>query len=228
MYDGAHVLGLLGKYFQSPLEEGADVVTGSTHKTYFGPQRGVILSNIEAGSAFEGFWRHVESRTFPGHVSNHHLGTQLGLLGATYEMLQFKDEYPPQVIANAKAFARALADQDLVVEGDPEVDFTQTHQVLLRVARSKGEWAADLLEQNNIITNPQAFYDDASFAASSGVRMGTPEMTRYGMQETDFIELAALLAEILRGDAGAPEGHWREAVAALRRRFTDMRYCLES
>jgi glycine/serine hydroxymethyltransferase len=161
-------------------------------------------------------------------VSNHHLGTQLGLLGATYEMLQFKDEYPPQVIANAKAFARALADQDLVVEGDREVDFTQTHQVLLRVARSKGEWAADLLEQNNIITNPQAFYDDASFAASSGVRMGTPEMTRYGMQESDFIELAALLAEILRGDAGAPEGHWREAVAALRGRFTDMRYCLES
>ena len=226
MYDGAHVLGLLGKYFQSPLEEGADVVTGSTHKTYFGPQRGVILSNIEAGSAFEGFWRQVESRTFPGHVSNHHLGTQLGLLGATYEMLQFKDDYPRQVIANAKAFARALHDQDLVVEGEREVDFTETHQVLLRVARAKGEWAADLLEQNNIVTNPQAFYDDSSFAASSGVRMGTPEMTRYGMQEADFVELAALLARILRAEASPPDAQWREAVAALRSRFTDMGYCL--
>jgi aminomethyltransferase len=227
MYDGAHVLGLLGKYFQSPLAEGADVVTGSTHKTFFGPQRGVILSNIEPGSAFEGFWRHVESRTFPGHVSNHHLGTQMGLLGATYEMLQFKDEYPRQVVANAKAFARALDDQDLVIEGDREVDFTQTHQVLLRVARAKGEWAADLLEQNNIITNPQAFYDDPSFAASSGVRMGTPEMTRYGMMEADFAALAGLLAEILRGDASAaPDGRWREAVSELRGRFTEMRYCL--
>ncbi len=226
MYDGAHVLGLLGRYFQSPLEEGADVVTGSTHKTFFGPQRGVILSNIEAGSPFEGFWRHLESRTFPGHVSNHHLGTQLGLLGATYEMLQFKDEYPRQVIANAKAFARALHDQDLVVEGDPESDFTQTHQVLLRVARARGEWAADLLEHNNIITNPQAFYDDPSFAASSGVRMGTPEMTRYGMREADFAELAGLLAEILRGDASEAHGRWREAVSALRGRFTHMRYCL--
>jgi aminomethyltransferase len=228
MYDGAHVLGLLGKYFQSPLEEGADVVTGSTHKTYFGPQRGVILSNIEAGSAFEGFWRQVESRTFPGHVSNHHLGTQLGLLGATYEMLQFKNDYPRQVIANAKAFARALHDQDLVVEGDRDSDFTQTHQVLLRVARAKGEWAADLLEQNNIITNPQAFYDDSSFAVSSGVRMGTPEMTRYGMQEADFVELAGLLARILRGDASTAKGQSRQAVAALRSRFTSMRYCIES
>jgi aminomethyltransferase len=226
MYDGAHVLGLLGRHFQSPLEEGADVITGSTHKTYFGPQRGVILSNIEAGSPFEGFWRNVESRTFPGHVSNHHLGTQLGLLGATYEMLEFKDEYPRQVIANAKAFARALDDQDLVVEGDRETDFTQTHQVLLRVARAKGEWAADRLEQNNIITNPQAFYDDPSFAASSGVRMGTPEMTRYGMGEADFIELAALLAEILKGDASGADDRWREAVIALRGRFTEMRYCL--
>ena len=227
MYDGAHVLGLLGRHFQSPLEEGADVVTGSTHKTYFGPQRGVILSNIEAGSAFEGFWRHVESRTFPGHVSNHHLGTQLGLLGATYEMLQFKEEYPRQVIANARAFARALHEQDLLVEGDKDIDFTQTHQVLLRVARAKGEWAADLLEQNNIITNPQAFYDDSSFAASSGVRMGTSEMTRYGMQEADFAELAGLLAQILRSDPGTPRGQWCEAVAALRSRFTGMGYCLD-
>jgi len=226
MYDGAHVLGLLGKYFQSPLEEGADVVTGSTHKTYFGPQRGVILSNVEPGSAFEGFWRHVESRTFPGHVSNHHLGTQLGLLGATYEMLRFKDEYPRQVVANAKAFARALHDQDLIVEGDREADFTETHQVLLRVARAKGEWAADLLERNNIITNPQAFYDDSSFAASSGVRMGTPEMTRYGMGEADFVELAGLLAQILKRDGSDADGQWREAVAALRSRFTDMHYCL--
>jgi aminomethyltransferase len=226
MYDGAHVLGLLGKHFQAPLEEGADVVTGSTHKTFFGPQRGVILSNIEPGSVFEGFWRHVESRTFPGHVSNHHLGTQMGLLGATYEMLAFKDDYPRQVIANAKAFARALDDQDLVVEGDRANDFTETHQVLLRVARAKGEWAADLLEQNNVITNPQAFYDDPSFAASSGVRIGTPEMTRYGMREGDFAELASLLAEILRGDSSTPAGHWSDAVAAFRGRFTDMRFCL--
>jgi glycine/serine hydroxymethyltransferase len=225
MYDGAHVLGLLGPYFQDPLKEGADVVTGSTHKSFFGPQRGVILSNIEHGHPFEVFWNFVESRTFPGHVSNHHLGTLLGLLGATYEMLRFKDDYPKQVIANAKAFAKGLDDEDLLLEGDPGLDFTETHQVLLRTARAKGEHIAGKLEANNVITNSQAYHDDPSFAAASGVRMGAQEMTRYGMKPDDFRELAGLLAEIIHDDESKAQDHWRDQVKALRGRFTEMQYC---
>jgi aminomethyltransferase len=225
LYDGAHVLGLLGPHFQAPLEEGADIVTGSTHKTFFGPQRGVILSNIEPGSAFEELWGFIESRAFPGHVSNHHLGTLLGLLGATYEMLRFKDDYPQQVIENAKAFARALNDEGLEIEGDPACDFTETHQVLLRTARAKGEVIADRLEANNIITNPQAFHDDPSFAAASGVRMGAQEMTRYGMKPDDFRALAGLVAEILRDGEQKPAGFWQDRVASLRNGFTEMQYC---
>ena len=225
MYDGAHVLGLLGSAYQDPLAEGADIVTGSTHKTFFGPQRGVILSNIEPGSAFEPLWRSIEARVFPGHVSNHHLGTMLGLLGATYEMIRFRDDYPKQVVANAKAFARALSGQGLAIEGDPGCDFTETHQVLLRTARGKGEFIADLLEASNVITNPQAFHDDPSFAAASGVRMGSQEMTRHGMKEADFSEFAALLAEIVSDGEGKRRGAWREPVKAFRARFTEMQYC---
>ncbi|MCP5151733.1 MAG: glycine cleavage system aminomethyltransferase GcvT [Ectothiorhodospiraceae bacterium] len=227
MYDGAHVLGLLGPAFQDPLAEGADIVTGSTHKTYLGPQRGVILSNIGPGSCFEELWRHIESRAFPGHVSNHHLGTLLGLLGATYEMLAFRDTYPHQVVANARAFAAGLAAQGLVLEGDPALGYTETHQVLLRGARARGDLLASLLEANNVITNPQAFHDDPSFAAASGVRMGTQEMTRFGMEPADFTALADLVAEIVREGEHRPAGHWRERVAALRGRFLEMRYCLE-
>ena len=225
LYDAAHMLGLLGDHFQKPLQEGADIVTGSAHKTFFGPQRGVILSNIQPGSAFEDLWRFIETRTFPGHVSNHHLGTMLGLLGASYEMLQYRDQYPPQVIANAKAFAQALSHQGLAIEGDPDASFTETHQVLLRTARAKGEYVADLLEANNVITNPQAYYDDPSFAVASGVRMGTQEMTRFGMKERDFEALAALMAEIVRDGADKPRGHWRDAVASFRSDFTEMHYC---
>ena len=225
MYDGAHVLGLLGEHFQDPFAEGADIVTGSTHKTFFGPQRGVVLGNIEHGSPFEELWRHVESRAFPGHVSNHHLGTLVGLLGATYEMLHFKDEYQRQVIKNAKAFARALSGQGLAMEGDPGVDFTETHQVLLRGARSKGEYLSDLLEKNNVITNPQAYHDDPGFAAASGVRMGAQEMTRFGMKESDFEELAGLMTEIIGQGHDRPAGHWVSAVETFRARFTEMQYC---
>ncbi len=225
LFDGAHVLGLLGPYFQKPLDEGADFVTGSTHKTFFGPQRGVVLSNIEPGSVFEPLWRIIEARAFPGHVSNHHLGSMLGLLGATYEMIRYRDDYPRQVIANAKAFARALADQGLSLEGDPACEFTETHQVLLRTARAQGETVADRLEANNVITNPQAFADDPSFAAASGVRMGTSEMTRYGMKEADFARLAALIAEIIGAGETKSKEHWRDEIAAFRRGFTEMQYC---
>ena len=227
MYDGAHVLGLLGEHFQDPLAEGADVVTGSTHKTFFGPQRGVILSNIAPGHVFEEFWQFVRSRAFPGHVSNHHLGTLLGLLGATYEMIRYRDEYQPQVIRNARAFAVALAEHGLAIEGDPEAGYTDTHQVLVRGAPGSGGEMASRLEKNNVITNPQAFYDDSSFAAASGIRLGTQEMTRFGMNETDFRELADLLARILpEGDSAAVSGTHRDEVIRFRQRFTRMRYAL--
>ena len=226
MYDGAHVLGLLGEHFQDPLAEGADVVTGSTHKTFFGPQRGVVLSSIAPGHPFEEFWQFVRSRAFPGHVSNHHLGTLLGLLGATYEMIRYRDEYQPQVIRNARAFARALAEHGLAIEGDLECGYTETHQVLVRGAPGSGGEMASRLEENNVITNPQAFYDDSSFAAASGIRLGTQEMTRFGMNEADFRELAELVASILRDADRAEPGSRREEVIRFRRRFTRMRYTL--
>lgn len=228
MYDAAHVLGLLGPHFQDPLAEGADIVTGSTHKTFFGPQRGVILGNIAPDSPFAPLWRLIETRTFPGHVSNHHLGSMLGLLGATYEMAGFRTAYPKQVIANARAFARALAGQGLAIEGDPGSGFTETHQVLLRTARAKGKEIAERLEANNVITNAQALFDDPDFSRASGIRMGTQEMTRHGMKEADFEAFAVLLAEIVGAGGGKAKNAWQQQVKAFRSRFTHMHYCFNS
>ena len=101
--------GLVGPHFQEPFAEGADLVTGSTHKTFFGTQRGVVgraTGRSTTRSTSSG--RPSSGATFPGSVSNHHLGTLLGLLMAAYEMNHFKDAYQQAVIANAKAFARAL------------------------------------------------------------------------------------------------------------------------
>jgi glycine/serine hydroxymethyltransferase len=168
----------------------------------------------------------VERRTFPGHVSNHHLGTLLGMLGATYEMLEYRDEYPRQVIANARAFASALRDEGLFIEGDSTRGFTDTHQVLLRSARAQGGRLADLLEENNVITNSQGLYDDLSFTAASGIRMGAQEMTRYGMKESDFAELATLIATIVKQGESRPRRAWRQQVLDLRNRFSEMQYCL--
>ncbi len=221
MYDMAHVLGLYGA-FQAPLAEGADVITGSAHKTFFGPQRGVVVSNMDKGTPLRKLWLDIVSRAFPGSTSNHHLATLTGLLVATLEMNAFKNEYQNKVLSNAKAFAGHLADNGLTVEGDPSEGYTHTHQVLVRVAEhGEGSEIADLLQANNIIVNYQALPDDDSFLFSSGIRTGVSEMTRFGMDEEDFGRLAELMARVIIGKENVAD-----EVAEFRGNFTGMRYTL--
>ena len=197
MFDMAHVLGLYGA-FQAPFEEGADIVTGSTHKTYFGTQRGVVAGNFPKSSPLRPLWLEIKGRAFPGSTSNHHLGTLLGLLMAAYEMNAFREPFQNQVRRNAKALAKALHDHGIPVEGDPADGFTETHQVIIRVKSfGPGMEIARRLETNNILTNYQALPDDATFLESSGIRLGVQEMTRFGMKEKDFDKLAGLMADII-------------------------------
>lgn len=222
MYDMAHVLGLVGDYFQKPFEEGAEIVTGSTHKTFFGPQRGVIGVNYQPEDLKYGLWETIESRVFPGSVSNHHLGTQLGLLMAAYEMNQFKDAYQKAVVENAKHFAKCLKAQGLDVAGDPAIDYTQTHQVIVSVGYGTGPQAAHRLEQNHIIVNYQATPDEEGFTASGALRMGVSEMTRFGFGKTEFRQLAELMADCILRSRNVSQD-----VERLRAAHTEMRYCFQ-
>ena len=220
MYDMAHVLGLIGDHFQKPFQEGAEIVTGSTHKTFFGPQRGIVGVNYKKGELKYGLWETIETRAFPGSVSNHHLGTQLGLLMAAYEMNQFKDEYQRAVVSNAKSFARSLKAAGLNVAGDPANDYTETHQVIVNVGYGIGPDIAMRLERNNIICNYQATPEEEGFTASGALRMGVNEMTRFGFGPAEFDKLAQIMADcILRGK------EVKEDIEALRAGYTEMRYC---
>jgi len=220
MYDMAHVLGLYGPHFQEPLKEGAHIVTGSTHKTYFGTQRGVIASDVDESDLEWGLWEAVQRRTFPGSVSNHHLGTMTGLLFAAYEMNQFKDEYQSAVIENAKAFAMALKTHGLSVAGDPLISYTDTHQVIVNVGYGTGASVARKLEENNIIVNYQATPVEEGFTASGALRIGVSEMTRFGMQPEGFETLAGLMADLILKNADV-----KDQVKSLRKDYLEMRYC---
>jgi aminomethyltransferase len=221
MYDMAHVLGLIGPRFQEPFKEGADVVTGSTHKTFFGTQRGIVGMNVKEDAPEYELWNAVRRRAFPGMTSNHHLGSLLGLLMAGIEMNAFKDKYQPQVIANAKAFAGALKEQGLDVQGDPAAGFTETHQVIVKVGYAQGCEVARNLERNNIIVNYQAIPTDESFTASSALRLGVSEMTRFGMREKDFRTFAGYFADGVKGK------NVGEEVARFRQNFLTMQYCFD-
>jgi glycine cleavage system T protein (aminomethyltransferase) len=223
MYDMAHVLGLVGPHFQQPFHEGAHLVTGSTHKTFFGTQRGVVGGGFQENDERWELWESLQRRAFPGSVSNHHLGTLLGLLMAAYEMNHFKDPYQAAVIANAKAFARALKDCGLEVAGDSSIDFTETHQVVVHVGYALGPESAARLEANNIICNYQAGTEEEGFTASGALRMGVSEMTRFGMKEDDFRTLAELIRDVIVTGSDV-----KGKVQELRDRFSRLQFCFSS
>ena len=220
MYDMAHVLGLVGPHFQQPFKEGTDIVTGSTHKTFYGTQRGMIASDYTEQDLRFSLWEAIQRRTFPGSVSNHHPGTLLGLLLAAYEMNFFKDEYQKKVLANARAFALSLKECGLDVAGDPGVSYTQTHQVIVNVGYARGPEIARQLEENNIVVNFQATPEEEGFSAAGALRIGVAEMTRFGMDEEHFRELAQLFHDVI-----IKQSFVKEEVTSFRKRFLEMKYC---
>jgi len=220
MYDMAHVLGLVGPHFQLPFAEGAHLVTGSTHKTFFGPQRGIVAGDWHEPQEKWELWEAIERRAFPGSVSNHHLGTLLALLMAAYEMNHFKDAYQRVVIANAKTFAVALHDAGLDVAGDAAVDYTETHQVIVRVGYGRGPELARRLEQNDIVCNYQAAPDEEGFTAAGALRLGVAELTRFGFGADDWRRAAELMAAVIRDDRDV-----RDDVHELRAQHTELGFC---
>jgi glycine hydroxymethyltransferase len=220
VYDASHVLGLIaGKQFQNPIAEGADIVTASTHKTFPGTQRGIVLSNMD-----EREWKKIDKAAFPGALSNHQLNTLAGNLMATYEMQVFGEEYAKQIIKNAKTLANKLYESGFDVQGR-DFGFTESHQVAVNfLDYGGGEKVARLLEDNNIILNSNLLptEEQNNCKNPSGVREGVQEMTRVGMKEQEMEYIAELEKECLHGK------NVREEVIEFRKGFQDVKYCFDS
>ena len=196
MYDGAHVLGLIaGGCFQDPLHEGADIMTGSSHKTFPGPQGGFILSSSED----EKFQRKLNNAVFPGTCSSYHLHHVAGKVVALSEFIEYGEDLSKNTVANAQAFASALAAEGFDVLAESR-GYTASHQVLTRhgeLDSGAGAKAADLLEQAGIITNMNMLPGDTKAMSPSGLRLGVQELTRVGMGTDEMQDVARFYARVL-------------------------------
>ncbi|MHA2074085.1 MAG: aminotransferase class V-fold PLP-dependent enzyme, partial [Candidatus Hodarchaeales archaeon] len=102
-YDAAHVAGLIaGKQFQDPIREGTDTMTMSTHKTFPGPQKGIVIASRDDLAEI------IKTAAFPGMTSNHHLMHVAGLAVAAAEFKKYGEAYAKQIIKNAKALGQTL------------------------------------------------------------------------------------------------------------------------
>ena len=223
-YDAAHVAGLIaGGEFQDPLREGVDTMTMSTHKTLFGPQGGLILS-------FEKNADVIKKATFPGLTSSHHIHHMAAKAITFAEVLEFGKDYASQTIKNAKALAVALNDFGFKVLGEKK-GFTQSHQVVVNMLDygDGGKIEADL-EKANIIVNRQLIPGDIkakrNYMQPGGIRLGSSEITRLGMKESEMQQIASFIKQIVIDKKDA-NGIANEVIE-FRKNYQKTEYCFDN
>ena len=223
-YDAAHVAGLIaGGQFQDPLREGVDTMTMSTHKTLFGPQGGLVL-------AFEKDADAIKKATFPGLTSSHHIHHMAGKAVTFAEALEFGKEYASQTIKNAKLLAAELANLGFKVLGE-KMGYTESHQTVVNVLDygDGGKIEADL-EKANIIVNRQLIPGDLkakrNYMSPGGIRLGTSEITRLGMKESEMQQIASLIKQVIIDKKDPKE--ITSQVIDFRKNYQKTEYCFDN
>jgi glycine hydroxymethyltransferase len=227
-YDASHVLGLIvGGVFQDPFNEGADFITSSTHKTFPGPQGGVILGNAK-DKRTEKAIKAIQFAIFPLSTSNTHLGRLPALGIAALEMKRFGAELARQTVKNAQTAGQYLCENGLKVLCASK-GFTMSHQIAVDVCDfGGGKKVAQQLEDANIILNKNLLpYNDQNDRDNpSGLRIGFQDITRRGFREGDVKHLCDLMLSVIKGKRKPSEV--KESVIALKKEFNQVKYGFQS
>lgn len=209
IYDGSHVLGLIaGRQFQSPFDEGAQILGGNTSKTLSGPHGGISLVKDD-----KELYESISSTEQPSPMLLSDWGAWRipALAIALAEMLAFGEDFAKQIIRNAKALAKSLHNEGFDVFC-PHKGYTESHQVLLHnegFCSEKGREIQKKLEAANIIVD-------------SIVRIGTTEVTRLGMKEREMEEIAKLMRRVVFEEE--PSEIVKKDVIELTRSFRRIKY----
>jgi glycine hydroxymethyltransferase len=218
LYDAAHMGGLIaGKAFQQPLAEGADLMTGSTYKSFGGPPSGMILTNSAELAG------RLDRIAYPGLTANFDLSRTAAMCIAVLDLLEFGQAYAAQCIANAQALAKGMAVRGVDVFELPGRGHTASQHVAIRAQRyGGGNHASRRAEAANILFTSIGLPGPQLPGEANAIRIGTQEVTRWGMREADMDEVAALIARILvDGHSPTPV---KPDVLRLRERFQELHY----
>jgi glycine hydroxymethyltransferase len=206
LYDASHVLGLIaGGEFQDPLREGADILFGSTHKSFPGPQGGILATDRE--DLFGQLDPALVWRVF----DNAHWNRIAGVAQTLLELERCGADYARGVVANSRSLA-----QELDARGVPlvakERGFSSSHQIHLDRSAFREKFGfgpgafARRLERQRLLIDLVG-------------RVGTAEVTRLGLDTPDMTRMADLLVR-----AGTPGARVGAEVLAWRRSFTSLRF----
>jgi len=186
IYDGSHVMGLIaGGEFQKPLKQGADILYGSTHKSFPGPQGGIMLTDSK--EMHDSIRKNLTWRV----VDNVHWNRVASLGQVLLEMRRFGPAYAMQIVKNSKRLGKELKERGIPVMFE-ELGFSESHQLLMDRKELRAIYGLSIndfavrLEKSNLIIDAVG-------------RLGTCELTRMGMKEKHLADLADLFVEAAKG-----------------------------
>tara|TARA_R110002124_G_scaffold7958_2_gene43993 strand:- start:750 stop:2072 length:1323 start_codon:yes stop_codon:yes gene_type:complete len=216
LFDAAHQCGIIASgAWKNPLAEGAHIMTMSTYKSLGGPASGLIVTN-EADIA-EG----LDAIAFPGMTANFDAAKSAALALTMLDWRDFGAAYGAAMIATARAFANALKDLGLPVFETAQ-GATSSHQFALEAKGfGGGQAASKTLRKAGFLACGIGLPIAPVAGDMNGLRIGTPELVRWGVTVDDIPEIAALVAEALRSNQPASIA---PRTAALRARFNKLHF----
>jgi glycine hydroxymethyltransferase len=227
LFDAAHACGMFsGKQWPNPLDCGADIMTMSTYKSLGGPPGGLVLTNRNDLAD------KIDAIAYPGLTANFDVGKSAALAITLTDWLTHGESYARMMCETAAALAACLADEGLLpftITHDGQQVPTMSHQFALDMdslfdegtasgtgESTAGHEAALQLRKANILTSAIGLPGRGGV----GLRLGVPEMVRWGLRPQHCVTLARYIAEGLRGNPAAVA----DQVSAFRRQFKELHY----
>ncbi|MCF2905941.1 aminotransferase class I/II-fold pyridoxal phosphate-dependent enzyme [Octadecabacter sp. CECT 8868] len=216
MFDAAHQCGIIaGKAWRDPLAEGAHFMTMSTYKSLGGPASGLIVTN-DAEMA-----EHFDAIAFPGMTANFDAAKSAAMV---VTMLDWRDHgraYAAKMIEVAQGLAAGLKARGIPVFETAQ-GATSSHQFAVHAEPyGGGQAASKKLYKAGFLACGIGLPSDPVDGDMNGLRIGTPELVRWGVDMQHVDRMADLIAEALcSGDPSAMAGKVRE----WRQTFDELHY----
>ncbi|KIN63848.1 Serine hydroxymethyltransferase [Sulfitobacter noctilucicola] len=216
LFDAAHQCGIIaGRAWRNPLAEGTHLMTMSTYKSLGGPAGGLIVSN-DAEIAEK-----LDAIAFPGMTANFDAAKSAALALTMLDWIDFGQDYAKQMITVAQALADKLEAEGLPVFRT-EQGITKSHQFAVRAAPyGGGQAASKTLRKAGFLACGIGLPIDPVPGDMNGLRIGTPELVRWGVGPDDVDGIGSLIAQALKSDdpaALAPQ------TRALRAKFQTLHF----
>ena len=220
MFDAAHLCGMIaGRAWANPLSEGAHLMTMSTYKSLGGPAGGLIVTN-DTGLA-----QRLDAIAYPGMTANFDVAKSAALALTMLDWREHGQYYAKAMVRVAKAMAQELNKNGVPVFSGAG-GFTTSHQFAVKAEKfGGGQIASKKLRKANLLVSGIGLPIPAAAGDLNGIRFGTQEIVRWGVDEKDVPQLAEFVARALASND--PTGLAPE-VSQFRAKFNTLHYIIKA